>query len=453
MAMGWAALHQPLNDFFLAKFGSGTSTGILFRFDKYGSILSDADFVDPRQPDVGPQASVAVEKFSDLVNHVPRDSGDDMTVALSADAVDSTYFYRLLSPAIPLLPADGDQVVQDSILTSFSVAKAAALNVWANIKAASSSGYMIEFKPSMATPADWYDRTKGDSWTSAAFDISAPTQSSAPASEPGLWRLAPSEATLNRVLQGPLISGGYPSTAFGEKKLAFATSKTVVPEAILQRALLPQETMTAVRIAPGLAISHSLVSDAISLQGATSDREVAADPVIAELDGASSAVFQRAITALPVSDRLALNQTIVESVETRPVTTDSIHLSFDYCLVTISRPWYVDGFVNQPNWYIPGEPKGQVSAGVPNGMAYLPIGLIAVRNLRITGAWDVDDQAAAALATDFGPFRVKGAGASGGLVHDGLQTIGWILQQLPELPPQDPPVSSSTPPFSSSTPQ
>jgi hypothetical protein len=52
-----------------------------------------------------------------------------------------------------------------------------------------------------------------------------------------------------------------------------------------------------------------------------------------------------------------------------------------------------------------------------------------------------EDVANASIATDFGPFKVTAGIVNNELKlsHPGLQIIGWVLQKMPDLPPNDPP--------------
>jgi hypothetical protein len=96
MGLSLRSVYGPLNDFFLERFGTPSGSPVVFRFDKFGSGLSDADFTDASRPELGLQAALGQEKFSELVNRVPVDAGDGMNVVLAEDSVDATYFDRLL---------------------------------------------------------------------------------------------------------------------------------------------------------------------------------------------------------------------------------------------------------------------------------------------------------------------------------------------------------------------
>ena len=70
----------------------------------------------------------------------------------------------------------------------------------------------------------------------------------------------------------------------------------------------------------------------------------------------------------------------------------------------------------------------------------LPTAMVAIRNLRINGAWSQADRDNLRRAKYLGPFDV----ASAAFEHDtlqanGLQIIGWLSRLTPVLPPISPP--------------
>jgi hypothetical protein len=96
----------------------------------------------------------------------------------------------------------------------------------------------------------------------------------------------------------------------------------------------------------------------------------------------------------------------------------------------------VDAFTNDKSWCIPEVAKGQVSAsGPPGNLCLLPIAFVAIRNLEIEANWSAQDVANGAAATDFGPFKVTSTIENNKLRHEGLQVLGWMLEKLPDLPP------------------
>ena len=364
MALSLGALHDALNDFVLSSFGGDGS--LLFRFDKYGSVIGDADFrLDPAG---APVPALARERFSDLVNRIPRVCDDGLNVVLSADSVDDTYFYRLLSPS-----QGGDATL-----------KAEAVQRWNNQTLESLNGTMLQFKPANASPAAWYDESS-DVWTSHSFTVTA-TQDPPP-TDPGLWRLRINPEVLRRI---PLQ----------------------LPEPV-EPVEPVEQPLRRFRAAPVLS------------RLAVRDRPLARADLLSE------------VRELSVRDRVIVTQAVAEQAPTQPVTTASLAVSFSYCLVHIDRPWWVDAFVNSATWSVPGSAAGALSdPSTPGGMSHVTVAVLVVKDLTITGSWTGEDAAAAAEADGLGPFKVEpGLSAAGSLTHTGLQTVGWLLQPLPALPP------------------
>jgi hypothetical protein len=385
MGLSLRSVYGPLNDFFLERFGTPSGSPVVFRFDKFGSGLSDADFTDASRPELGLQAALAQEKFSELVNRVPVDAGDGMNVGLAEDSVDATYFDRLLSPSMPCVGNGTDEAARQALVDAFNALKARAMRVWGSVKLESSSGLMLQYRPSVAMPEEWYDSAKDGVWTRHSFEVGQgdepATPTAAPAAPPPeLWRLRPSDAAMARVLE----VDGTAAAAAG-----------------------PAARLSPARLEAVAAGSH--------LHGA----------------------FRERLGALDLKERIVLKQCVEETAPTRPAQTSRISVAFDYCLVRVRRPWLVDTFLRQPGWCVPATAKGTC------GLALLPIGFVAIRRLEIHGDWTAEDVASASSATDFGPFSVTPRVAGGTLEvkHRDLQVIGWILQALPALPPDDGPTA------------
>src|ERR1700686_4764987 len=171
MALSLDSIHQPLNDFFLARFKTDSGSPVVFRFDKFGSILSDEDFIDPSHPELGYLPGLAREKFSDLVNHIPSEEGDGLNLVISQNSIDETYFFHLLSPSSPFIPEGTDNQTRDTIVAAFSTLKADAKKIWDSMTLESSTGLMLQYKPSLAAPENWYDKSRSELWSRQAFQV------------------------------------------------------------------------------------------------------------------------------------------------------------------------------------------------------------------------------------------------------------------------------------------
>jgi hypothetical protein len=151
--------------------------------------------------------------------------------------------------------------------------------------------------------------------------------------------------------------------------------------------------------------------------------------------------FRTQFKGLALDQRLALNQSVAGSAPTQPVQTNSISISFSYCLVKINRPWLMDAFLNDKSWCVPSLKKGELSREDGGALQLMPIGFVAIRNLNIAANWSANDLSTAANATDFGPFKIDSTIVNNKLSHSGIQIIGWLVQKMPDLPPNDPPTA------------
>jgi hypothetical protein len=80
MALSLDSIHQTLNNFFINQFKADAESSVLFRFDKFGSVISDQDFINPISPDLGYSSALAREVFSELVNQIPVEQDDGLNI-------------------------------------------------------------------------------------------------------------------------------------------------------------------------------------------------------------------------------------------------------------------------------------------------------------------------------------------------------------------------------------
>jgi hypothetical protein len=457
MALSLNQIFKPLNDFFINLYSSSADSGVMFRFDKFGSVISDKDFIDPNHPELGYSANLAEEKFADLVNHVPTDAGDGMSIIFRQDAVDTSYFYRLLSPSQPCV--SGDNPSNQDVINAFSTLKAGALKQWNNLTLESSSGLQLEFKPSLAGPSDWYNKDSPDVWTHQQFTISSPAPTPAPTPAPDIpqiplsddiWRMKLSDQAIRRVVLPDSIRTSTPvmkamtlSLAQDQVDEAPALTAALRPEVVLRPEVALHRDFTMAVASPALNAASPLASASVHVGAATmllSDSEQLHPLETVAPSFMIHNSIRSQISMMPVSERFQLAQVIGTSAPTQPAATDSITVSFSYSLVKIKRPWLIDAFVSDASWYIPSTPKGAISAGtVGSPIPLSTIAFVTVKDLVINANWPAADVANSAEATDFGPFKVDGGIAAGNLSHPGVQVIGWLVQTMPSLPPNDPP--------------
>lgn len=414
MALSLEALHKPLNRFFLDLLATGPESSVSFFFDKFGSQFSDGDFFDTSTEPPVYNRNLALERWSETVNRVPEEDADGVSVKLTSNSIDTTYGLRMLKPSLPHLADAADEQSRDQIVGQFSVLKDFAVKRWDQISLESSTGLMLSFIPSPPSPADWYDRENQSIWTSHSFQVqgdASPTAPSTPATK--LWRLKVDDAVLQKALS--------------EQTPAPPPARTLLSKLVAAKKF----NLAAHGAGPTTSVGHFSVLAAGNAAGGAKYQSTGR---FALHDG-----FRKNIAALSIRDRLEANQLLLQQAPTKPVTTPGISVSFEYCVIRVTRPWLNDAFLNDRSWYVPGMAKGELtSPGTAGALPLLPIAAVAVRKLRITANWTQEDIAAAAEATNFGPFRVSGGIANGALAREGIQVIGWLMQRLPTLPPNDP---------------
>lgn len=434
MALSLASVHDALSDFALKTFGEAAGSPVVFRFDKYGSAVSEDDVVGP---DGKPSAVRAQEFFSELVNRVPRDAGDGVSVVLTDEDLDGRYF-EFLASSRPALP-EGDAELRAAVLDAFTRLKAQALKDWEQQELQSVEGGMGQYRPAEATPDTWY-AADSPSWTEHSLVVKGDER---PAEEaPKLWRLRLSDEVLQRALQ---IEHPPPRVVAPGRlvQLREALAPMRALAAVEGPAVVRADPPLAVRELPAVAVRDVAVTRSSRATGSLRRAAVAEAPVAEGVAVATAGPalarpdFRRLSGALPVRDRLLVRQLVTEQAPTEPVRTDVLKVRFEYCLVHVERPWWADSFVANQSWCVPTVDVGGYTDPAKHGtVPYLPVAVLAVRKLEISANWTGDDATAAADADGLGPFAVEpGLDASGSLTHQGIQTVGWLLRPLGPLPP------------------
>ena len=120
---------------------------------------------------------------------------------------------------------------------------------------------------------------------------------------------------------------------------------------------------------------------------------------------------------------------------TQAIVSSQVTISFDFCTVNCERDWLHNGLLNSTSWCIPGRGKGILSANNGHGIPAMPVGFVAVKNLRIQAPWTPADINNLELSVQFGPFNFDSKVVDGVISHDGIQIVGWMLEDLSDLPP------------------
>lgn len=367
------SVFQPVRDWIRAELGTPAGATVAFRFDRFGTALSDADFMLPGSPELGLSPQMAVERFSDLVNRNPVDAETGEDVVFSEIDIDTSYFFRLVSAAQPHLPGTLGQRDKQARIEAFSVLKAEAQRRWEKAERASVTGQLLDVWPSMAEPVNWYDPADRAGWQPRTITVNGAR--TAPPNTMLQWRLKPDDAQLSKAVG-----------------LAPEDLRRMKPADVTRRAATLQRGEVGQDLAP-----------------------------------------------LTLGDRILARRQVLQNAPVRAnTTTSATTISFDACLVRVTRAWLFWPLLTDKTWFLPGLARGELTRpGAVGALTWLPTAMLAIRNLRIRSTWSPQDVAASATATNFGPFLVAGPITKGVLANPGLQIIGWHLERLPELPPNE----------------
>lgn len=400
----------------LTEIYSSTAGGSAFlAFEKMGVPVSPGMF-KLALTDTALSPALAVERVSEIANGVITVQGD--FVERTSRSVDDMVDMLLLQAA----PLTADQ------LASFGATRTAASKNFDNTLASLEGSF--QYHPVYASPVDWYDPAAGGNWTAHAIgqqQTQTPPSTTLPPRPVQVstanWRVLP--AAMQPALAQPVSQTHplMPTTAV--KTIAPTPAVRVQPTpAPAAHVMLTSVAARPVSTAAVAAFRPTAVSAAA---GPAAPRPVTSYATVQ---------MYRPMVAAQASAQLSAGAT------TRPVTANSIDISFEHCVVTLTRHWFPEVFLLTKNWFLPGYASGSFSDGKgPGDAGLLPLvatGFVAVRNLRISANWSADEQATVQGSAAFGPFSLIGRSydaASGTLTCPGMQIIGWFLETLPVLPP------------------
>ncbi len=444
MSLSLDAIFKPFNEFFTRRFGPAAGGPRTFRFASVPRALDDDDFLVPGHPDWD-RSTIARELGSEIVDAVTYLDPDQRTVQLLSARLSDLYHDEILRPAMAFVPADVTEAGErQARFDGFMEAKVEANKWWEDNQAGSLlEGPGVQLRLSTLHPARWWDRDDAGVWTSQSFRVqgAAIGEGQPPALSDRLLRLKVDDNVLRTVLESHMS----------------ATAPAPLPERPSPAMVLSRPTLLMARPAFTAALASADVA-ARKVPAATASRPPASRPAAARpvaappaaamaarpraLDQpvASAAMYDRLalrIAKFPFRQRFELQRMLASSAQQQPVAASDVTIGFDFCVVSVSRRWLHQGFLNNLFWSIPGQPKGRLSANDGHGLPALPVGFVAVKDLRIQAPWTAQDVSNLQQSVQFGPFAFDSEVVDGTVKHDGIQIIGWILEDLPDLPPNE----------------
>ena len=426
-------LKQNLYDYFQERYGGSTGSlgpGSQFlAFEKVPTFVAASDYkLNPGDTEFN--AAVALQHGSRLVNFAVQidpegfiDPRGDLT-----PTVDGQY-NLLLNAANPLAQSDGEAAL-------FSQIKGQALQ---KFKDSEASMNLMDFWPAAFTPQFWFNDQDPGIWEHYAYAASQttpPQPGTPPPVTLGEWRwrvITPEVATK---WQSVAIAQALPAPVLVQSNFLDPQPLKVSPAAASPVASL--EPQLSIKVEPSILLAN-LSSQAAEVPTSAGTAPPADTPVLqaAQLNvlNLKQAAFQEIILDLPE----------------QPVSSSNFEISFDYCLVEVSRPWLSAEFLNMDNWYALGAQAGAYAGGsyAPSSLpfAYLPTKFIVVKDLSISAEWSEEDRASLQDAASLGPFSLMNktiSEGSGTLSYPGMQIIAWFCQIMPVLPPgTDPAIMDS----------
>ena len=428
MSLSLDAIFRPFNEFFVNKFSSGGGCAVKFRFAHVPQTVFDSDFLVVGHLDWGPYEPLARELFSTVVDGVTMLDTNGQQVWVGPRLISELYRDEILGPALPFVPAGvTDAASKTALVDTFNKVKADALRAFApggsGESASLQNGLTTQSSPSIPTPQMWWNKNDPSMWTSQSFQITGavtpPGQPPPPSA--GILQLKIDEVRMRTILESHL---------------------QVVPSAVAPPEVAPPQP-TPVLVRPGSVMSRSTLLVARPMFRSILGADVAAThPVAATtpaIDPARSVVLHTSLiektSMLPFNRRNEIESMIAHYTPTQTVVTNNVTISFDFCVVNVARTWLHNALLDSRSWFVPGQPKGRLSANDGHGLPVLPVGFVAVKSLRIQAPWTPEDISNLEQSVQFGPFNFDSRVVDGAITHDGIQIVGWMLQDLPDLPP------------------
>ncbi len=436
MSLSLSAIYKPLNDFLIENFKSGEDSPIKFRLQKYGVSVDSNDFVEDNDPQ---------EEFSDLVNKVPVLDPNDINVEFLMNDIDDTY-QLIWKEALPYTDESTDPAERPLIEQGVVRLKAEADRIWNKYLRVRGNGIPDEYLLTGATPSKWYDLS-GNHWERKEFNI---TQKAGDDGDDQILRIRLTDKELLKAIPAFKAKQNVASKELSRAVLMKTLTLNSVRETeskindhkiflksdprILSKNL---QQLKSVQLAKNQAVAlkkASLRSKMIKFNTVKTESEVKKDQNKSQV----GLNFSKAFKQLRFNDQIYVRNYIKEVSPKDKVDTNSISIKFDYCYVRIDRPWFSEMLcIANRSWYIPGWRTGSLNDNVQ--FCYMPIGFVAIKDLEISSNWSQADKEKLKDVTSFGPFDISGENIfeKNTLSKKGIQIIGWMLQELPALPPNE----------------
>jgi hypothetical protein len=440
MAIDQATLIQMVYDSVFSQLIKPTATGtkdreILLSFEFPGQQVDETEYQNPWTPRTPDGSQFATEMFSNLIDAIPI---VDSVYVDSGVTAEEMYEFALGAAAVPLPPDATGEIPVNPVNTVINNARQS----FEQTRLASALNPALNYHPSYATPSNWADPIGAQSWTSIAINSNTTTVKAdsaflrfggAKRLREGVWKIPPK-----------LIAAVEQPQVFVPPTVQPKPDISVRPDIGIKPGLVDR-----IGIKPGLIDRIGMRSSGTA---AVAEATLTKAEALAMQNLSPNPLLMRRINP-DLIDKIAIAE-----LKNRPIdqTTQNIQISFRCCRVNFTRPWLLKSLLEINGWRLPGQAAGSLSSGKlqdNNGtFPLLPIGFIAIRDLKIQANWGQVDRDIAAKSVQsentigFGPFALSGQYAESGkgyaatfdgtTIHaPGLQILGWISLVNPYTPP------------------
>jgi len=434
-------LIQEMYDYFQKKYGMDTGSlgpGSLFlAFEKVGTTLSSSDFkLLPTDADFNP--GIVLQHGSSLVDFVAQLDPEGFILPRGDISPKASTQYGLLLSGANYRP----QSAQDSGAAFFLQLKGQGQQEFDHNTMHMN---LTAFWPASFTPQFWFNDQDSTIWSSYSYS-SGQSTGPPPTTPPKVilgawnWRVVTPD-TIPKWTAVSRFQALHSSDVF---KAAAATGDVSDSPRLLSPVIAnrPSDRM---KFQPDISrrISLAQAARATDIGSVVASSQPAANATADPAQPPSQAVQPN-----PILLKNVVLSDLVLQLPTQHVSSSNFNLSFDYCLVDISRSWISGDFLSAAQWYLPNVQSGSLAGGTYENkaklFAFLPAKLIVIKNLRISAQWSDEDRTYIQNAVSLGPFSlIEMQFQSNALTSPGMQIIGWLCQVMPVLPPMDDPTLSA----------
>ncbi|MEO0707899.1 MAG: hypothetical protein AAF050_19845 [Cyanobacteria bacterium J06649_5] len=467
-------VHQHFLTLYQQSSDDSADTEVFLAFEPIGrSIDLDSYKLNPEDDAFFP--AKATEELTELTDDIPIINAD---VFYRTDkSVEETYGSFILQGATAGTPDQGE-------IDLFNHRKAASKQTFEDTKLGKFSQTGIQYRPAYAKPQDWYDPSQTGNWTTYSYNMSSEQSSSSgkppkrpqkpsgprrfwkikdrPDVQRWQWQVLPQDLTpvltqpqvIKKVSLSPTVVNEAVKAGLNQKISAeLAKPQRTNPKAVgrLRRSARARSrpTQTVSPLATQ-KISSAVLSEVTAHQLKQAPKANAVTQVVspAILNNIQQQIAHPALSAqaeikLSSAVQASTMAVLLDSTHAQSVKSETLKISFQYCLVNVDRPWFSHTLLQMKGWYVPGYEAGELSTGTLDNdglFPALPISFIVIKDLTISG-WSQSEHEEVKKSVSLGPFSLVDRKIEGtSLTWSGLQVIGWVLQVMPMMPPLSDPV-------------